>query len=302
MTLGEHPPLRSNYPLADFDPDQPITMTGARLLSAAKDDYGTNAAAFPDWGYVDAQPNGTKEQAANPYAKVSGSGDGFDLTWAVDAAGNPVKLDSVKYVKVQTASLVDGGAIGEKSTELCGIYVATPGAASAGVTAAPSVITLNGEPVTITENGGTVTAQVAEGALEIAVTAPGDANVYINNIRGAARTYETQPEKGIVRVIVQEGEEAPYICYIHLEEKSDPVLEDIKQAVEGVSLSGVTGLYVREIDWDEDYNDVPVTNVEQTWQLRMKRTDIAVSVVESGNANIGADGTVTFTDEKYRAM
>lgn len=300
MTLGEHPPLRSNYPLADFDPDQPITMTGARLLSAAKDDYGTNAAAFPDWGYVDAQPNGTKEQAANPYAKVSGSGDGFDLTWAVDAAGNPVKLDSVKYVKVQTASLVDGGAIGEKSTELCGIYVATPGAASAGVTAAPSVITLNGEPVTITENGGTVTAQVAEGALEIAVTAPGDANVYINNIRGAARTYETQPEKGIVRVIVQEGEEAPYICYIHLEEKSDPVLEDIKQAVEGVSLSGVTGLYVREIDWDEDYNDVPVTNVEQTWQLRMKRTDIAVSVVESGNANIGADGTVTFTDEKIQ--
>lgn len=80
----------------------------------------------------------------------------------------------------------------------------------------------------------------------------------------------------------------------------DAVLADIKVAVDGVSLSEVTGLYVRETDWDENYDDVIVTNVEQTWQLRMKRDDIAVTVVKSENANIALDGGVAFTDEKVQ--
>lgn len=74
--------------------------------------------------------------------------------------------------------------------------------------------------------------------------------------------------------------------------------KELKEAVDGVSLSDVTGLYVRETDWDADYNDVTVTNVEQTWQLRMERDDIDVSVVDSQNPNIAADGAVKFTDTK----
>lgn len=86
---------------------------------------------------------------------------------------------------------------------------------------------------------------------------------------------------------------------------ADEVRAEIQAAVDGVSLSATNGLYVRETDWDSDYNDVPVDNVETTWQLQMDRTDISVEVVSSGNANISAaagdeNGKVTFTDEKVQ--
>ena len=109
----EHPPTNENYPLASFDPAQPITVTGALLKSSAADDYGTSAAAYPDWGYVDAQRNreGIPHRRRQP-------GSGFDLSWAVDADGTRWSFNSVNYMKVMTASHIDGGAIGEKSTEV----------------------------------------------------------------------------------------------------------------------------------------------------------------------------------------
>ncbi len=38
-------------------------------------------------------------------------GSGFDLSWAVDADGTRWSFNSVNYVKVMTASHIDGGAI-----------------------------------------------------------------------------------------------------------------------------------------------------------------------------------------------
>ena len=60
-----------------------------------------------DYGYADNQPN---DQL----------GAQIDLDWAVDAAGQPVHLDAIRFVKVQTGVQVDWGISGEMSTEVCG--------------------------------------------------------------------------------------------------------------------------------------------------------------------------------------
>ena len=68
-----------------------------------------------DYGYADNQPNDSL--AAQ-----------IDLDWAVDAEGQPVHLDAIRFVKVQTGVQVDWGISGEMSTELCGaadLHIAT---------------------------------------------------------------------------------------------------------------------------------------------------------------------------------
>ena len=68
-----------------------------------------------DYGYADNQPNDSL--AAQ-----------IDLDWAVDAEGQPVHLDAIRFVKVQTGVQVDWGISGEMSTEICGaadLHIAT---------------------------------------------------------------------------------------------------------------------------------------------------------------------------------
>lgn len=57
------------------------------------------------WGYVDSYPNNTSKAW-------------LDLDNAVDAAGNSVYLDQIKYIRVTTAILANNGVIGELSTEV----------------------------------------------------------------------------------------------------------------------------------------------------------------------------------------
>ena len=100
------------------------------------------------WGYADVRPNGSAYGTAiNPYAsaasEVSG-GDGFDLSWAVDAEGNPVSLTSVKYVRVYSAVLFNAGIFGETSAEVCGLYVAQADTANVGTTGFATISKSNG--------------------------------------------------------------------------------------------------------------------------------------------------------------
>ena len=133
------------------------------------------------------------------------------------------------------------------------------------------------------------------------VTAPADANIYINNEYGASRTYETAPEKGVIRVLVQEGEKEPYLCYITLitEEEAADVLADITQAV-SVSISERTGLYVSETEYDENWDEIRLPISSKPGSSRWGREDIAVSVVESENAAIASDGTITFGEARVQ--
>ena len=61
------------------------------------------------YGYADAAPN--DDSMYNT----------FDLDWAVDADGNPVRLEHADFIRVQTGVLQQCGWIGEQSTEVTAI-------------------------------------------------------------------------------------------------------------------------------------------------------------------------------------
>ena len=240
-----------SYPIASLYPyftwtealEQSMTVYGPRLNSSAKDAYGSAAAVLPDFGYADVNTNGTIDGTSNnpyihPKTFVNG-GDQFDISWAVDEDGMPVRLESVSYIRVATASSIYAGAIGEKSTEVTAVLRVTNTAEEAvGVTAAPSVIAVNGTEITVPENGGTLVVEVdpvaaadedetLSAVLTVGVTAAEDANIYINNLNGTERSYTALPDKGIIRIIVQEGEKEPYICYLTIVERPAVTVEDI---------------------------------------------------------------------------
>lgn len=105
--------MRNSFHTQSYFPewidDETISFEGTLLADNAHDDSGTGTyyvLDFYDWGYVDNQPND--------------SDPGFNIEWAVDAAGNRVILDAVDFIKVYCAMNQYCGWIGETSTEVCG--------------------------------------------------------------------------------------------------------------------------------------------------------------------------------------
>lgn len=227
-------PTASLYPYFDWtdSKEQAMTVSGARLNSAAKDAYGSAAAVLTEFGYVDVNTNGTiNGKAKNPYNHPNAletGGDQFDISWAVDEKGMPVELDSISYIRVSTASSIYAGAIGEKSTEVTTVNrITNPAEEAVGVTDAPISIMINGEEVSASSAGNVIPANTVEGEVKIDVEVPEGTHVYINNRYGASRTYEELPEKGIVRIIVQEAEKEAYILYISFNSDSDSEHEHV---------------------------------------------------------------------------
>ena len=96
-----------------------LTFTGTKLAcnAIALNDKGTNwLQLFLDWGYVDNRSD-FPYQGGEPQEKQN---KGFDLGWAIDDDGNPVKLASIDFVKVYTAMNQWCGWVGETSTEVAG--------------------------------------------------------------------------------------------------------------------------------------------------------------------------------------
>ena len=198
-------PLKKNYPLHTWADggENSMTFTGPLLLGGSGTDAG-----FPLWGYVDS----TSGTAANPYTS---RGQGFDLDWAIDeATGKPVTLTEVHYVKVATASHIYAGSIGEKSTEVSGMTVATPGGSAVGKTAAPTAIKINGDALELTDGVYEYSTGFGTGALNVEVEGAGSATVFINNKSGATRNYTVVPASNTVRIVVQSGSSEPVIYYI----------------------------------------------------------------------------------------
>ncbi|MCL2284572.1 MAG: T9SS type A sorting domain-containing protein [Fibromonadales bacterium] len=224
-------PLKEYYPLYKWEDGEEDKMTfkGPLLLSKAFDPYGSASAGFPAWGYADVHSNGDiGDEFGNPYtlnyadgAGVDGAGsygNGFDISWAIDQeSGKPVVLDEISYIKIQGASHIYGGRIGEKSPEITAILRAAEGTADVGVTTAPSAIKINGVALDLNntnlyytnENGG-----------EISVEVESEATVFINNTRCTERTYETVPSSGVIRVVAQEETKQPQIYYIYISSSS----------------------------------------------------------------------------------
>lgn len=87
-----------------------MTFSGSRLAPNAEDLSGTGTYyvlySYP-WGYVDNHPNEYEDL------------NSFDISWAVDGEGNPVKLPGADFIRVYTGLNQYCGWIGETSTELC---------------------------------------------------------------------------------------------------------------------------------------------------------------------------------------
>ena len=91
------------------------TLTGTCLKARSYDDSGDGSHWVNphfDWGYADnfSPEDFNKRDKSNR----------FDISNAIDAAGEKVELDYINFVKVQCAINFQCGWIGEVSTEVCG--------------------------------------------------------------------------------------------------------------------------------------------------------------------------------------
>lgn len=226
-TSGYFYPWKERYPLFPWteELETRMTLTGVLLTPAAEvNEYGNTEPPFPDFGYTDVGILSSTNVADNPYTGTvyerprtyNRKTDGFDLKWAVDGNGYPVSLpNGIHYIKVQTASSIINGGIGEKSTEINMMRIAAPTETDVGVSDAPSSIKVDGQEVTLSDGVYEYDVLVS-GIFEVSVTAAEDANVYINGARTTVTNFEKIPNHGIIRVIVQDGEKAPQIYYLTL--------------------------------------------------------------------------------------
>lgn len=244
-------PEKKYYPLYNWTTEDQITVKGTRLYTNANSKGAgieSGSALLPAFGYFDVQKNsttvaGTGEDVnllttpvGNPYMKdYDGYGDGFDLKWAVDEKGDPVDVKDKEfhYVKVQTASFINAGAIGEKSAEISSIVRTMPEKESIGTTAAPEKLTVAGTDINLSKDKDVYYVQVPEkDEYNVSVKAAADdTNIYINNERTNERTFEGLPDKGIIRVIVQEGNSNPVIYYIHTSKAGDDAAADVSAMI-----------------------------------------------------------------------
>ncbi len=87
-----------------------LVFSGSRLAPNAVDEshQGTYFVLYPyEWGYVDNHPNEIENKSC------------FNIDWAVDADGQPVRLDGIDFIRVYTGVNQQCGWLGETSTEIC---------------------------------------------------------------------------------------------------------------------------------------------------------------------------------------
>lgn len=135
-----------------------LTFTGTRLkdnaVNVGTDEQPYYRLAILDYGYVDNKPNDEET--------------GFNLDWAVDGEGNPVKLTHADFIRVHTGVCAANGWIGEVSTELCGARDLHPDATSVvnlseTATTPVAYYTLTGARLTSAPTSGPYIARYADG-------------------------------------------------------------------------------------------------------------------------------------------
>ena len=261
-------PLKYPYYAFDTQSEVEMTVSGICFESANEhDSSGSTVSRHAGFGYADLGSSGTKlpnesaegwlvsfmpteigyeklarNIALNPYAKYpSGSNvgyfdlptDGMDLSWAVDADGNPVALSNgVHFIKIVTASNIINEGLGEKSTEVNMVRVARASETPVGISTAPESISFDGNIIGL--KTGTEISRNVYAFNDVKVSGPfivdvdaENSNVYINNTAKSSVVYDKIPDHKIIRVIVQEGEKEPLIYVFNLvegEEETNAVL------------------------------------------------------------------------------
>ena len=100
---------------------------------------------------------------------------GFDISWAVDAQGRPVRLGGVHFIKVYTAVNQDCGWIGETSTEVCGGEDLHPEAEYTPTGGVDAIAATPPRPVILSAAGGTLRVRSAVSAQARIYSATGTA-------------------------------------------------------------------------------------------------------------------------------
>ncbi|MCF8357258.1 MAG: T9SS type A sorting domain-containing protein [Prolixibacteraceae bacterium] len=145
------------YPLADSFttiPSEEYTLNGTFIdQKIEKPNPFTTNSYRKAFGYADNQYRGSAPFTLpdNPYTPgvENSGGDAFDIDWAVDENGQYISLDKIHFVKVQSATLVNSGMLGELSTEITGAVDVPPDNTVSG----PSkLIVLKNLPDTINTN------------------------------------------------------------------------------------------------------------------------------------------------------
>ncbi len=129
------------YPLNDSFPDintLNYTLSGTKIKEDIDRSTPTMVKSYPQaFGYADNHVRGTAPYTTpdNPYtiAVENSGGDAFDISWAVDAYGDYIDLDTIHFVKVQNAIQADMGWLGEVSTEIAGAVDISPNASISGI-------------------------------------------------------------------------------------------------------------------------------------------------------------------------
>jgi hypothetical protein len=120
-------PMHDSFPA--ISPDS-MTLEGTLIQGHLFENTSGINSLQRAFGYADNRPRGSSPYTLpdNPYTRVieNSGGDGFDIDWAVDSNGLYQDLDSIHFIKVQSAMQDDGGWLGELSTELTGAVDVPP--------------------------------------------------------------------------------------------------------------------------------------------------------------------------------
>nr|WP_315020809.1 S-layer homology domain-containing protein [uncultured Aminipila sp.] len=178
-------------------------------------------------------------KAANPYATehVNNIGDCFDLSWAVDQDGKPVKLNSIQYVRVQSAVDIVNKVLGENSVEVGTLARAVADNEAVGKTNEASSLTINGKdvlaltPVSTIEENNTKYYELdlndqSKATVKVSVKGASEDNISVNNEIYQSEANYTGLLKSdgsrMLRVILQNGRKEPVIYVIKCTGGGDP--------------------------------------------------------------------------------
>ena len=206
-----------------------ITYHGVTLIR------DTDTTADYAFGYADVTPNGdniTYGAATNPYATNTSGGNSFDISWAVDVNGNPVKLASISKIRVYTSAVLNissstpvftvPGIFGETSAEVCGISAVSGGGGGSqsstptiqfgkSTDSMSNVVTAHMGHASVSFNrGNTCYIKVQSSADYIFVNGQKVASGALIELTVA--TGSTVP----VQIITQDGSEAPYVTVVNV--------------------------------------------------------------------------------------
>jgi hypothetical protein len=177
------------------------------------------------FGYFDVTYNGisygTPENPYEPYTTRTKGGDGYDLSWAVDANGNPVSLDKVRFVRLYSG-VNSVGKIMDISAEVTGLYSVNGGGSSTLPT--PMVILRQNGAIVSLPSSGIVSStqgyqQLTVSSGDVWTIASAAAYVYVNGVQVSAPTSSpytltldlTSGQHQTIQVITQTSDRQAYI-------------------------------------------------------------------------------------------